>query len=355
MQPHTTQGTTGCPYCRKPLPVLDRTAYCPDCDLHLAGIPTRGRRLAAYALSLPERVSRVALGSAAGVLKGASELILPEAARRSKLYQVLLNKNLRYLIREVGAVKGVYADESTAPSRYVARKFVGNFVEITGLLTLRASPVWIFALLSDLAGGTKIFLKELVNELKREGILAEETQVENVDQLLEGIQSFAGSVADQIDTPPLSVQELRETLSHIRAQVRSVKSSPSIPKEEMDSMFEEMRTVAEKENKSVHEISTAMAISATNALERSGRTAVSGLRVARSLLDQSIFTHYAKALKQISHLGYYRYLARSSKPYFRAIGRHLAWRNITWTERYFLSHTWGRSEQQGQDATTTVP
>jgi len=86
-----------------------------------------------------------------------------------------------------------------------------------------------------------------------------------------------------------------------------------------------------------------MALNAINQLERSGRTAVTGLRVARALLDRSIVQYYSRALKDLTKLGYYRYLARASKPYLKAVARHLAWRNITWTERYFLSRTWDRS------------
>ena len=48
-------------------------------------------------MSLPERLSRILVGSAAGILKGASELVLPEAVRRTKLYHVLLKKNLDQL------------------------------------------------------------------------------------------------------------------------------------------------------------------------------------------------------------------------------------------------------------------
>ncbi len=340
------QKTTRCPSCRDPLPVIEETSYCPKCDLHLAGIPSRGKRLAAYALSIPERVSRLAAGSAAGLLKGATELLLPEAARRTKLYQVLLNKNLRYLIQEVGAVEGVYPDQAPVPSHYVARKFVGNFVELTGLVTLRASPVWILALVSDLTGGTKVFLKELSEELKKEGLVAPDSSVESVDQLLDGIQSLAGKIADRIDTPPLSVEELRETLRYLREEAKALKPGAAIREDEVNSMLREMQAVADREKKSLYEISTAMALNAMVRLERSGKAAATGLRVGRSLLDRTILDYYARALKDISRLGYYKYLARSSKPYFRAIGRHLMWRNLTWTERYFLSHAWGRTRPE---------
>jgi hypothetical protein len=302
-----------------------------------AHAPTRAERLAGYAMSLPERILRIVIGSVAGLVKGIAELVLPKAVRQAKLYQVLLNKNLRYLIQEVGAVEDVYARNAGAPTHYVARKFVGNFMELTGILTLHASPVWILALISDFSGGTKLFLREFADDLKRQGLLDPESGVDTVDQLLNGLQSFSGRMADQIDTPPLSVQELRETLQYLRKEAQAINLQGSVKQESMDSMLEGMKEVARKEQKSLFEIGAAMAMSAINQLERSGRRAVTGLRVGQALLDQTIFQYYAGALKDLSRIGYYRHIGRTSKPYLRAIGRHLAWRNITWTERYFLS------------------
>jgi hypothetical protein len=171
-------------------------------------------------------------------------------------------------------------------------------------------------------------------------LLDPDTQVETVDQLLDGLQSFAGQVADQIDTPPLSVEELRETLKFLRQEARGLKLRRAIGAEEMDSLLRKMEDVAKKENRSLFEIGAAMGLNAVNQLERSGRTAVTGLRVGKALLDRTIFQYYSRALADLSRAGYYRYLARASKPYLRAIGRHLAWKNITWTERYFLSRAW---------------
>ena len=75
-----------------------------------------------------------------------------------------------------------------------------------------------------------------------------------------------------------------------------------------------------------------MALNAINQLERSGRTAVTGLRVARALLDRSIVQYYSRALKDLTKLGYYRYLARASKPYLKAVARQ-------------PTHGWGVSQR----------
>ena len=337
------QQSAKCPSCSRLLQVEQGTAYCGDCKLYLARIPSRGRRVAGYALSLPERLSRIAVGSVAGILKGSTDLLIPDSIRQTRLYHFLLNKNLRYLIQELGDVEGVYPREGPGVSNYVARKFVGNFVDLMGILTLRASPVWILALVSDLSGGTKAFLQEFVKQLKREGHLDPNACFETLDQVLDGLQNFAGQVADRIDTPPLSVEELRETLTYLRNEAGALKLKQTIKTDEMNSMLRGMKEVAQKEKRSVFEISAVMAMSVINRLQRSGRSAVTGLRVSRALLDRSIFRYYAKALEDISRRGYYRHLARSSKPYLRAIAHHLTWKKITWTERFFLGHTWNRA------------
>lgn len=331
------QSAIPCPSCQEVLPLTDKAAYCSRCEIQLVVLPTRGNKLLAYALSLPERLSRIFVGSAAGMVKGVSDFLLPAAVRQTKLYQVLLKKNLRYLIKEVGAVPDVFPKEPSQPARYLARKFVGNFVELAGILSMRASPVWILALVSDISGGTKVFLKELADELRREGLLGSEAQVETVDQLLDGLQSFAGEVADRIDTPPLSVEELRETLEYLRQDAQRLKLKNPVKPEDISAMLQQMKEIARRENRSLFEISTAMAINAMNHLERSGRTAVTGLRVGKALLDRTIFQYYSSALRDLTKWGYYRYLGRASKPYLKAIVRNLSWNNVTWTERYFLS------------------
>lgn len=287
-------------------------------------------------LSLPERLGRIVVGAGAGTLKGIAELALPEAVRQTKLYQVLLARNLRYLIEEIGDVEDVYVQDPPARSRYVARKFVGNFIELAGLLTMRASPVWLLALVSDVSGGTKTFLRELVEELKREGLLDAAARVDSADDLLDRVQSLTSGAADTIDTPPLSVEELRETLAFLRREASSKGLGRLLPEAELGRLWEGMKETARVQRRSLLDVGAALALGAVNRLERSGRVAASGLRVGRALVDRSILRYYARALDELRREGYYRYLSRVSRPYLRAVARHLAFRNVTWTERYFL-------------------
>ena len=56
---------------------------------------------------------------------------------------------------------------------FVARKTVGNFVEMAGLATLHVSPMMLLAVVSDIAYGSQTYLNEITEELKREGVIDE--------------------------------------------------------------------------------------------------------------------------------------------------------------------------------------
>ena len=327
-----------CPSCGGQLTTENYKGYCCRCEFQpVTGINPL-RRLTGYVLSIPERVFRIALGSGAGVVKGISELLLPEAVRQTRLYQVLLNKNLRYLIEDFGAVRDVYTEGTPSPPNYVARKFVGNLVELAGILTLHASPVWIFALISDISDGTKNFLREFSEALKQKGLLDPDADIDTADQLLGALQTFSGKLADQIDTPPLSVEDLYQTMEYFRNESRAFRIRKNVKSEEMQAIFVEMKDVARREKKSLFDISAAMALNTINQLERSGRKAVTGLSVGQAMLDRTIFQYYTRSLKDLSKRGYYRQLGYASKPYLNAMARHMAWKNMTWTEKYFLNH-----------------
>src|SRR5215218_78137 len=104
-----------------------------------------------YLWSLPERVVRSVLGVTAGVAREVGEVALPEGVRRSQLYQTLVETTLRFLIEQVGDVRGVY-DGQALEENFLARRTAGNVVEALGIVAFRASPVWVLAALSDVCG-----------------------------------------------------------------------------------------------------------------------------------------------------------------------------------------------------------
>ena len=68
-----------------------------------------------YLASLPERTARAGAALTGGLVYEASEVVLPLAVRRSKLYQAIVGRLLRITIELVGGVEGVYPAQKRCP------------------------------------------------------------------------------------------------------------------------------------------------------------------------------------------------------------------------------------------------
>jgi hypothetical protein len=66
-------------------------------------------------------------------------------------------------------------------------------------------------------------------------------------------------------------------------------------------------------------ISAALGTNAINQLATSGRTAVTGLRVGKALLNRTIFQYYARAVTDLSRTGYYPLSGAPRKPYLSTV------------------------------------
>ena len=124
------------------------------------------QRIPRYVISLPERTTRAAIALVGGAVYETSNVALPRALRESKLYQVTIDRLLRILIEWVGDVRDVYQDEVTSVQELAARKFAGNVLEVASIFTVGFSPLWLLAAASDVMGGSKAYLRALVDELE---------------------------------------------------------------------------------------------------------------------------------------------------------------------------------------------
>jgi hypothetical protein len=84
---------------------------------------------------------------------------------------------LRITIELVGGVEGVYPTEEMLVRELLARKTAGNVIELSSILAVGWSPVWLLAGASDLLGGTKVYLRALATELRDAGVLSAEEDV----------------------------------------------------------------------------------------------------------------------------------------------------------------------------------
>jgi hypothetical protein len=158
-----------------------------------------------YLASLPERTARAGAALTGGLVYEASEVVLPLAVRRSKVYQAIVGRLLRIIIELVGGVKGVYPAQEMPVRELLLRKTAGNVVELSSFLAVGWSPVWLLAGASDLIGGTKVYLRTLVTELQDAGLLAADADVASFEELLTALEDTSGVLADTVDVPPLNI------------------------------------------------------------------------------------------------------------------------------------------------------
>jgi hypothetical protein len=302
-----------------------------------------GGRLARYVVSLPERVVRSAAALAGGLIREIGDVSLPAAVRRTKTYQMMVDIALRFMIEQVGEVKGVYPSGNglsggQLADNFLARRTAGHGIELVGFLAFRASPVWIMAALADVSGAGRHIVQEIAEALKQEGLLAGDAKFENVDQLLEGLEQTASQVADLCNAPPLDVAGLRREWATFRA------AAAKIPPRNLPSAgflrqhWEELKAEAAAQNRGVFELSSVMAVSAIASvpvtLLRLGRAANRGVRRSGQTLGSSVLLHYSQVLAEIHERGYAAYWAEAFQPYLRAAAGQFSPKHRSLTVRW---------------------
>jgi hypothetical protein len=294
-------------------------------------------------ISLPERVLRSATALAGGLVREIGDITVPAAVRRTRLYQSLVESTLRFLVEQVGQVEGTYSSQGRLADDFAIRRAAGNGVELIGILTFRASPVWVLAALADLSGAGRHLIREIAASLKQEGLLEPDTDFETMDQLLDGLERCAGRAAEAINTPPLNVSELRKEWQSIHAQARSI-PLPELPSPEMLTRnWEALKQAAASQNRSVFELSALIALSAVTSLPENvrwlSRTIRLSARRTGEVLAETLLGHYEQAIGDIRRVGFLGYWIREYRPYLQAAAAQFSPRRRTLTSRLF-----GRNE-----------
>jgi len=296
------------------------------------------QRWSAYAWSAPERVVRALSGLAGGVLRETGRVVLPGRVRRTKLYQSLVESTLRFLIEQVGRVDDAYSTEGELPKDFLIRRTAGNALEIAGLVAFRASPVWVLAVLADISGAGRELIGEIAEALKKDGLLDPERNFENVDQLLDGLERTAGQLAETVNTPPLDVAGLREEWGKLRDGAKRIPLSNLPSPAMLWGEWRELRKEAVAQNRSVSDLSSAMAVSAVRKLPDNvrwlSRAVTTSARRTGQILGGGLLEHYCSTLAEIRVVGYGRYWIREFKPYLAGALQQFSPKQGTTTERF---------------------
>jgi hypothetical protein len=290
-----------------------------------------------YLLSLPERVVRSALGLTAGVAREAGEVVVPDAVRRSRLYQNLVDTTLRFVIEQVGGVDGVYSSEAPLPHDFLVRRGAGNAIELLGIVAFRASPVWVLAALADVCGLGRHLIPQIADELKTQGLLEAGQEFTSVDQILDGLERTSGRLAETVNTPPLDVASLREEWSALRQEVSALQASALPSADTVTGTWTRLKTEASSQQRSVFETSSMLAVAAVRSLPENARwlsaSAAAGASRTGRVLGGALLDYYARTLHDISEIGYVTYARQQLTPYVRAAASQFSTDRTTLTER----------------------
>lgn len=294
---------------------------------------TAKKKQLGYVLSLPERALRSGTGLLGGVLRESASLLVPQSFRNSRTYTVMVRQMLDFVVHDIGGVAQGGTPSSTAEvDNYVARKAIGNFVDMASLATLHLSPLLLLAAVSDLAYGSQVYLKELSDELKAQGVIDENTTIDHVNDLLTAVSDASAATGKVFNTPPLSADALKETIDETRAAIRGSGASRVPPQAEVDRMWEEMREISAREGVSMLAVSGAATMHSLGKFATLSRGALSTVKVAGTLFDRHVLDHYSQALREIRQRGLYQSLAETSQPYIAAVWENFQADRSTVTE-----------------------
>lgn len=291
------------------------------------------RRIHEYLLSLPERALRSSSALAGGLVREAGEVVLPASLRRTRLYGILVEATLRFLIEQVGEVQGEFSG-TPAAENLLLRRTVGNGLDLLGILTLHVSPVWVLAALADLSGSGRQLIAGIAAALQREGLLGEGEDFGSLEQLLNGLEQTAGRLAATLNEPPLDARGLRRELIFLRRH--AIPDPPSV--EALGQFWRRLEEEARLQERSVFELSSLLALSAVRSMPRRltwlSRSAELAAAETGRLFGENLLDHYTRTLAAIHAEGYAAYLAREFRPYLTAAARQWSRDRQSMTERF---------------------
>jgi aconitate hydratase A / 2-methylisocitrate dehydratase len=276
------------------------------------------RRVPKYLASIPERILRAVAAALGGTIHETAELVLPRLVRKSRFYEATAKNLLRITVELVGGVErkpeAVEGEVEQSPKKLVVRKTGGNVIELGSILAFGFSPLWLLAAAADISRGTRVYLDALIGELKAAGVLATDAQFASVDDLLAALEGASGTTARLIDIPPLEIEGLKRSLADLRDDARSLPTPP-----ELAAVYQGLVAEADREQRSLLEVSLGMGIAFFNSARKVGR---------QHLLDP-----YTEDLRPVRDEGFGGYARRVGKPYAQAVTRHLDPSTPSLTER----------------------
>ena len=291
-----------------------------------------------YILSLPERVVRSLGALSGGLLHEIGHVMVPASLRRTTLYRTMVEVTLRFLIEEVGQVEGVYPTEGHLAANFLFQRTASHGIELLGILTFSASPVWVLAALADITGSGHKLIREITQALREEGLVEGDDHFETMEQMLDGLERTSSHLAQTLNLPPVDIAGLRREWGNFKEAVKGIPPKQVPAPEELEGIWG--RDPAHGERTGALGLHRVFPDGSLHPGSRAGqhalafpRRSLGGPADRQSARRRAILDHYVQALSEIAQTGFLAYWTREFRPYLRAAAVQFTPGHETLTER----------------------
>ena len=271
-----------------------------------------------------------------GLLREVGIIVLPVRIRRTALYRVMVEVTLRFLIEELGGVKGVYAHNRELED-FLLKRTASHGLELLGLLTLHVSPIWVLAALADATGAGHALIEQIAASLKAEGLLDREASFETLDQVLGGLEKTSAQLADTLNMPPVTLAGVRKDWDKLKEALPTIPQANIPSLVTLESLWNKLLEASAAEHQSVFILCSTLAVGVLAELPANvfwlSRAAQTAAKRTGQLLGETLLDHYVLALNEIAHVGFGGYWKRQFRPYLQAAALQFTPASESTTER----------------------
>jgi len=286
-----------------------------------------------YVVSLPERFIRSSVSLVTSFTTLVSTLLFPKFLKDSATYRVTYGMLQQFLVEKVAGVQQENK-EFQLKKNYVARKTAGTVIEGIGMLSVRFSPIWMLAIISDISGGSKEYLERVLKELKKNHLIDENTSYSTVFELLDGIQSTTKVGVDAIDMPPVSKEDFIEFKEKIQQQYHQNSALTKSLFTELENIYTMMNQVSKDKKLSLAELNGAMTLNLMKAGAKKGvDISVATTKTSLAMLNELILDNYKDTLQDLSKHGKRSYLINHMTPFMKQVKNYYKEETPTITQK----------------------
>jgi hypothetical protein len=215
----------------------------------------------------------------------------------------------------------------------LARKTVGNLLDMTALATFHFSPLTVLAIYSEQAYKAPQTLHQLVANLKQRGIIPRSTMVSSSSDLLLAMQRALEITSTLFEQPPISLTGLSKTIEDTKITLSQTSPHRLLSPGEIDQLWRQMELAARDQRASIWDVSATISVVALNQIQPVDDMGISSLELAGNMYQLQIIDHYWEGLRTIERNGLLPTLRQASSPYFESVWSSFAVDRKSWLDQ----------------------